>query len=79
MSLTAKSISAHDAAGIARPNHIAFQRLSFSGERFQDIVLQMLAKNPDDRCKRPSALLKDLERVGTYAGLEADFNTWSKN
>ena len=35
-------------------------------DMFQDAVLQMLAKRPEDRFLTPADLLKDLERVGKY-------------
>ncbi|MDA1051294.1 MAG: protein kinase [Planctomycetota bacterium] len=44
---------------------------------FQDCVLKMIAKRPDERHQTPMALLRDLERVGKYANLEADWSEWS--
>lgn len=41
-------------------------------ERFEDIVIQLLAKRPDDRYQRANDLLKDLERIGTFNNLDAD-------
>jgi serine/threonine protein kinase len=46
-------------------------------EMFQDLVLQMLAKDPDDRFATPSALLRDLERIGKFNSLEADWDAWA--
>ena len=39
-------------------------------DMFEDTVLQMLAKRPEDRYATPSALLKDLERIANYQGLK---------
>lgn len=36
---------------------------------FEDVVLRMLAKRPDDRYRSPGDLLKDLKRVAKYHGL----------
>lgn len=36
---------------------------------FEGVVLQMLAKRPEDRHPKPAALLKDLERVARYQGI----------
>lgn len=38
-------------------------------DMFQDIVMTMLAKRPDDRFESADGLLTDLERVGRFAGL----------
>jgi len=46
-------------------------------DRFKDAVLQLLAKNPDDRFQSPAELLRDLERIGKYAGLDSEYNYWS--
>lgn len=43
---------------------------------FQDAVLKMIAKRPDDRFQTPDALLRELERIGTYNNLEADWSEW---
>jgi serine/threonine protein kinase len=40
-------------------------QMSIDG-RFQDCVLKMLAKRPEDRYETPSKLLLDLERIGRY-------------
>jgi serine/threonine protein kinase len=41
-------------------------------DMFQDAVLKMLAKRPEDRYQTPTALLKDLERIGKYQGIAVD-------
>ena len=41
-------------------------------DMFQDIVMRMLAKRPEDRHSTASALLKDLRRVAKYQGLESE-------
>ncbi|XZE52255.1 protein kinase domain-containing protein [Planctomycetaceae bacterium SH139] len=41
-------------------------------DKFQDIVMQLLAKRPEDRYRTPRDLLKDLERVGMFNSLNAD-------
>ena len=38
-------------------------------DTFEGVVLEMLAKRPEDRFDTPTALLKDLERVGKFNGL----------
>ena len=45
--------------------------------KFEDLVLQMIAKRPEDRFQTPAALLRDLERIGRYNNLEADWAEWS--
>ena len=39
---------------------------------FQDCVMKMLGKRPEERHQTPMDLLKDLERVGKYDNLSAD-------
>lgn len=39
-------------------------------DMFQDAVLKMLEKRPEDRYPTPAALLKDLERIGRFQGIE---------
>jgi serine/threonine protein kinase len=41
-------------------------------DRFKDVVMQLLAKRPEDRFETPADLLKELERIGTFNNLEAD-------
>ena len=38
-------------------------------DMFQDVVMRMLSKRPDDRHQVPAELLKDLARVGKFQGL----------
>jgi serine/threonine-protein kinase len=45
-------------------------------EMFQNVVLQMLAKDPEDRFATPDLLLRDLARIGKFNSLEADFDAW---
>ncbi len=45
-------------------------------ERFQDAVLRMLAKTPDDRFQWPSQMLRDLETIGKFHNLDADHSNW---
>ena len=46
-------------------------------DKFEDMVLQMIAKRPEDRFQTPAALLRDLERIGRYNNLEADWAEWA--
>jgi hypothetical protein len=39
---------------------------------FQDAVLKMIAKRPEDRFQTPADLLRALEHIGLYNNLEAD-------
>lgn len=41
-------------------------------DKFQDVVMQLLAKRPDDRYQTPRDLLKDLNRIGMFNSLDAD-------
>jgi serine/threonine protein kinase len=45
-------------------------------DMFQDVVLTMIAKDPDQRYQNPTVLLHELGRIGTYNNLEADFSDW---
>ncbi len=36
----------------------------------QDMVLKLLAKRAEDRYQTPSAMLKDLQRIGNYLGVD---------
>ena len=46
-------------------------------DKFQDAVNRMLQKNPVDRYQTPTELLQDLERIGRFNNLEADWTGWS--
>ena len=46
-------------------------------ELFQDIVMRMLEKDPNDRHHSPSHLLQDLQRIGKFNNLEADWSGWT--
>ncbi len=39
-------------------------------DMFEDAVMRMLAKRPEDRFQTPTALLKDLNRIRTYQNVE---------
>jgi serine/threonine-protein kinase len=41
-------------------------------ELFEDMVLRMMAKDPEERFQTPSELLRELERIGNYNSLQAD-------
>lgn len=47
-----------------------------TNDLFQDAVMQLLAKDPADRYQTPADLLGDLERIGKFNNLEADWNEW---
>jgi hypothetical protein len=36
----------------------------------------MIAKRPEDRFQTPAELLKELDRIGRYNNLEADWAEW---
>ena len=46
-------------------------------DMFQDLVMRMIAKNPEDRYQTPRELLRDLNRIGKYNSLESDWNDWA--
>jgi len=46
-------------------------------ELFQDIVMKMLSKRPDDRYASASDLLRDLHRIGTLNDLDTDWSGWA--
>jgi len=45
-------------------------------ELFEDIVMKMLSKRPDDRYSSASDLLKELHRIGTLNNLDTDWSGW---
>jgi serine/threonine-protein kinase len=59
----------------AEPVKIKLYQLSVN-EMFQDLVMQMIAKRPEDRYQTPADLLRDLDRIGRYNSLEADWSEW---
>ena len=40
------------------------------------VVRRAIEKRPDDRYQTPADLLRDLERIGRYNSLEADWSDW---
>ena len=46
-------------------------------ELFQDVVMKMISKNPDDRYASPDELLRELSRIGKFNSLEADWSGWA--
>lgn len=45
-------------------------------ERFSDLIMKMISKDPERRYASAVDLLKDLSRVGKLGGLEADWSEW---
>lgn len=45
-------------------------------ERFSDLIMKMINKSPEHRFGSTVELLIDLERVGKFGGLEADWSDW---
>ncbi|MFV1969111.1 MAG: protein kinase [Pirellulaceae bacterium] len=43
---------------------------------FQESVMRMIAKRPEDRYDTPADLLRDLDRIGRYNNVEADWGEW---
>lgn len=46
-------------------------------ELFQDVVMKMISKSPDDRYASPDELLRELNRIGKFNSLEADWTGWA--
>jgi serine/threonine protein kinase len=44
---------------------------------FQDVVLKMIAKRAAERFQTPAEMLRELQRIGRYNNLEADWSGWS--
>ena len=42
-----------------------------TNELFQDVVLKLLAKDPDQRFANPTAMLKELLKIGKFNNLDA--------
>lgn len=59
----------------AEPEKVKQYQLSVD-EMFQDLVMRMIEKRPEDRYQTPADLLRDLERIGRYNSLEADRSDW---
>jgi len=47
-------------------------------ELFQDTVMKMLSKRPEDRYSSPDELLRELHRIGTFNNLETDWSGWER-
>ncbi|MGY8731749.1 MAG: protein kinase domain-containing protein [Pirellulales bacterium] len=47
-------------------------------EFFQDTVMKMLSKRPEDRYSSPDELLRELHRIGTFNNLETDWSGWER-
>ena len=45
-------------------------------DRFQDVVMKLLAKTPDNRFSSPTGMLNQLMNVGKLGGIEADWSHW---
>lgn len=60
----------------AEPRRLKEYQLSIN-DMFQDTVLKLIAKRPEDRYDAPADLLRDLDRIGRYANIEADWAEWS--
>ena len=45
-------------------------------ELFEDAVMRMLSKEPDDRFQTASEMMHELDRIGRYNKLEADWSGW---
>ena len=43
---------------------------------FEQSVMKMIAKQPEDRYDTPIDLLRELERIGRYNNVEADWGDW---
>ena len=41
-------------------------------DSFEDVVMRLLAKKPEERYQTAHELLNDLERIGQYNNLDAD-------
>ncbi len=57
------------------PTPPATDRLGFD-ERFSDLIMKLLTKNPSQRFGSTMEMLIDLERVGKFGGLDADWSEW---
>lgn len=44
---------------------------------FEGVVMKMIAKKPEDRFESPEALLIELQKVGKYSNLSADWSDWA--
>jgi len=71
----------HDVAALlqqmatTRPDPPANAAIGFD-ERFSDLIMRLVSKDPDARYSTSVELLKDLSRVGKFGGLEADWSEW---
>ncbi len=45
-------------------------------ELFEDAVMRMIAKDPDERFQDAGSMVTELERIGKYNNLQADWSEW---
>ena len=48
----------------------------YMNDRFQDVIMKLLEKDPAKRFHTPDELLRELETVGQESNLETDFSDW---
>lgn len=48
-----------------------------TNDMFEQAVMKMIAKRPEDRYDTPADLLRDLERIGRYNNVAADWDDWA--
>jgi len=46
-------------------------------DMFEDLAMRLIERRPEDRYQTPADLLRDLERIGRYNSLEADWSDWA--
>ena len=45
-------------------------------DNFQGAVMKMIEKNTEERFSSPEALIMELEKIGKYNNLSADWSDW---